>query len=136
MKKNVLLNLINDYQNEVQKFMERFESKYKCSDVLRAWREEIIEKEGHLPDGIEFELHGIGCRIYYPDHEVDFDFGPENRSDGFDLWRLKKYLSQRKDIQQILSVSELEAIFKELEHENIIAKIYDNSNLHFFVKSK
>ena len=102
MKKHILLNLIADYQEEIKKFMKTFKNEYNRKDILRAWHEGVIEKEGSLPGGVEYELHGIGCRIYYSNIEVDFDFGPNNRFDGFDLWRLKEYLSFRKDLQKNL----------------------------------
>ena len=133
MKKETLLRLIKDYQAEVDKFMRRFENEYNRTDLLKAWHEGLIEKEGSLSGGVEYELHGIGCRIYYSNIEVDFDFGPNNRFDGFDLWRLKEYLSFRKDIQKSLAVDDLKDCFNELVNDGVIAKIYENSNLFFFV---
>lgn len=133
MKKEILLKLIKNYQDEISKFMKRFGSEYERVDLLRAWHEGVIEKEGSLSNGIEYELHGIGYRIYYSNIEVDFDFGPNNRFDGFDLWRLKEYLMFRKDIQENFSPDDLKNFFNELVNDGVIAKIYKNSNLYFFV---
>ncbi|WP_431078424.1 DUF6896 domain-containing protein [Pseudomonas siliginis] len=47
-----------------------------------------IESCGEVIDGIEYELHGIGCAIHFPTESVDFDYGSNNRIDGFDEWRL------------------------------------------------
>ncbi len=135
-KKAIVLNLIKDYLNEVRGFMECFSGEYGRSDMLKAWREGLIEKDGSLPGGIDYELHGIGCRIYKSDCELDFDFGPENRTDGFDLWRLKGYLSQRTDIQKILDIDDLSISFNELESEGVIVKLYGNSSLYFLAVGK
>ncbi|WP_422396258.1 DUF6896 domain-containing protein [Pseudomonas trivialis] len=33
----------------------------------------------------------MGCSVYLPEVCVDFDYGPDGRLDGFDLWRLYMY---------------------------------------------
>ncbi|WP_422396291.1 DUF6896 domain-containing protein [Pseudomonas trivialis] len=33
----------------------------------------------------------MGCSVYLPEVCVDFDYGPDGRLDGFDLWRLYVY---------------------------------------------
>lgn len=101
-------------------------------DVLRAWHDGTIPKSGNVTDIIEYELHGIGCFVFFPDREVNFDFGPELWADGFDLWRLKDYLNNRPDISKSLSKDELETNFYDLIKRGVIKKIYQTSNLYFF----
>ena len=100
--------------------------------MLRAWHDGDIPQSGSVTDTIEYELHGIGCCIFFPDREIDFDFGPELSSDGFDLWRLKKYLNKRPDISKYLSIEGLEATFNNLVISGKIGKTYQNSDLYFF----
>ena len=132
MSINQTLSLINEYLNDVRMFIKCFKIKYHREDVLRAWHDGVIPQSGNVTDTIEYELHGIGCCIFLPNREIDFDFGPELRSDGFDLWRLKKYLNQRSDISKHLSIQELEITFNNLVKNGTICKIYQNSNLYFF----
>lgn len=35
-----------------------------------------------------YELHGIGCGVYLSELCIDFDYGPDERIDGVDSWRL------------------------------------------------
>lgn len=128
---NQTLNLINEYLNDIRIFMKYFKEKYHIEDILRAWHDGDIPQSSHITDTVEYELHGIGCYIFFPDREINFDFGPESRSDGFDLWRLKGYLNQRPDIARYLSKEELEIAFDNLIKEGVIKKIYQNSNLFF-----
>lgn len=132
MNINQTLNLINEYLNDVRMFIKYFKEKYHREDVILAWRDGDIPQSGNVTDTIEYELHGIGCCIFFPDREIDFDFGPEMRSDGFDLWRLKKYLNQRPDISKHLSIEDLETTFNNLVKNGTIGKTYPNSNLYFF----
>lgn len=134
MRTNQTLNLINEYLKDVRIFIKYFEEKYHRKDVLQAWHDGDIPQSGNITDTAGYELHGIGCYIFFPDREINFDFGPELRSDGFDLWRLKGYLNQRPDIANHLSKEELEVAFNNLEKEGVIKKIYQNSNLYFFQK--
>ena len=75
MINNQILSLINEYLKDIHVFMVYFEKKYKRKDVLRAWHDGDIPQSGKVTDSIEYELHGIGCSIFFPDRELDFDFG-------------------------------------------------------------
>ncbi|MFZ2315431.1 MAG: hypothetical protein WAW86_07220 [Gammaproteobacteria bacterium] len=136
MSEKNIVNLINDYLDDIQIFMKLFKDKYQREDVLRAWHEGSIPKSGSVTDKVEYELHGVGCCVYFPHREVDFDFGPGSRFDGFDLWRLKQYLSQREDLSGYLSKDDLESEFNRLIENNEIEKVYSNSSLYFFKNSK
>lgn len=131
MNKREILNIITDYLNDIHIFMKYFKEKYHREDVLRAWHERSIPKEGNVTDEIEYELHGAGCCILFPDREVDFDFGPNSRFDGFDLWRLKRYLKQRPNLTNTFILDELEIAFNSLVEDGSIFK-FDNSSLYFF----
>ncbi|HZF51497.1 MAG TPA: hypothetical protein VE093_22730, partial [Polyangiaceae bacterium] len=43
---------------------------------------------------ISFSFHGVGCRATVDGVEVDFDFGPDGRTDGFEAWRLWYFAQQ------------------------------------------
>lgn len=55
MKKDILLNLIKDYQAEVNKFMKRFKSEYNRMDLLRAWHDAYshqVDQSSHPVDPV------------------------------------------------------------------------------------
>ncbi|HVU00801.1 MAG TPA: hypothetical protein VHE30_03585 [Polyangiaceae bacterium] len=62
-------------------------------DLLAARRAGEIAKSGVSPDGIEFEFHGIGCRLSADGTVVDVDFLPGGAF-GFDVWRLHVFSSE------------------------------------------
>lgn len=132
MSNKQILNLIKDYQNDVKLFMKLFNEKYARKDIIRAWHDGDIPQNGKVTDTIEYELHGIGCCVFFPDREIDFDFGPNLRTDGFDLWRLKQYIKQNTNPGKYPTNDELEVSFNQLAECGAIKKIYENSNLYFF----
>ncbi|MCS3839753.1 hypothetical protein HNR03_004367 [Pseudomonas sp. JAI111] len=80
--------LIFDYLFMVDKATALLEEKFGSRCILRLWRTNKIERCGTIIGDITYELHGVGCAVYFPDLCVDFDYGPDGRTDGFDVWRL------------------------------------------------
>lgn len=79
----------------MKKEQRYLQEKFGTRNILRLWRSGNIERCGEVIDGIEYELHGIGCAIYFPTDSVDFDYGSNNRIDSFDEWRLYIYATDR-----------------------------------------
>jgi len=79
--------LIDEYQVAARKVASALRAGFGCDDLLLAWHSREIPKEGVI-NGIEFSFHGVGCRATVDGVEVDFDFGPDGRTDGFEAWRL------------------------------------------------
>ncbi len=131
MNNKKILDLIKDYQNDVELFMKLFNEKYARKDVIRAWHDGDIPQAGEVANTIEYELHGIGCCVFFPDREIDFDFGPELRTDGFDLWRLKQYVKRNENSKKYPISDELDISFNRLIKSGKIKKTYKNSNLYF-----
>jgi hypothetical protein len=132
MIEDKVIELIKEYLTDVEIFMSKFYEKFQRRDVLRAWREKIIPQNGRISNEIEYELHGIGCRIYFHDRIVDFDFGPSQRIDGFDVWRLEKYLQSRNDSSLSMTRDELQDGFNKLISMNIIEKKFLDQNCHLY----
>lgn len=59
------------------------------------WQQRKFPRTGTLRDGSEYQFHGIGVSVVRNDIEVDFDFGPGGRTDGFDAWRLWRFATNR-----------------------------------------
>ena len=85
-----LVRLIHDYQEQVSTFVAALRRQYDVEDVFDIRRRQLVRGQGKLDDqkGTIFQFHGVGCWFKSGRAEVDFDFGPDDRHDGFDGWRL------------------------------------------------
>ena len=121
--RNALLSLINDYQSHVERFVvaaqHEFGEQNLLAGVLGGW----IPEEGQMPaSGVaSFRFHGAGCYVTFPDANVDFDFGPGGRHDGFDAWRLHEMAESCPDrYPELQSVEDIERALEELMHTDLI----------------
>jgi hypothetical protein len=127
-----LKRTIDDYLLQVKRAVELFDKQLGVIAPLSAWHTNQIPRKGNLSESVSYEFHGIGCLIIYPDYEVDFDFGPDNRCDGFDLWRLTGFISSFKERYPRYSISEnLKKDFESAVADKFVRKI-DNSNLYYY----
>lgn len=89
-----LLELVSKYQAAARDAAERLRVELGVEQLLASWRAGRIERTGRLPSGTEYEFHGSGCWVSAPGALVDFDFGPGERVDGFDVWRLELFAQE------------------------------------------
>src|SRR5471030_2553125 len=87
-KNELLEKLIVDFLSKVEKAAVLLQEKFGTRCILRLWHSKKIEQCGTISDNITYELHGVGCAVYLPEACIDFDYGPNGRTDGFDVWRL------------------------------------------------
>lgn len=132
---NNLEEVIAEYLQAVEKGLKLFDQKAGRRDILAAWHEGVLPREGGLLDDVEYKLHGIGCWISFQGYEIDFDFSPDGRSDGFDLWRLGKYVKQFPErFPMFQKTEQLEVAFEQLKQCGVIVQIYpQQSTLYFLV---
>jgi hypothetical protein len=132
-----LEDLITDFLSKVEIGTELLQKKFGTRNILRLWRSKQIERCGEITDEIQYELHGVGCAIHFPSESVDFDYGSNSRIDGFDVWRLYIYASDRPLIyEKYCDKKTLEKEFKELIYLNRIEKMSINDTLYVLVKTK
>jgi hypothetical protein len=94
-----LIDLINDYISCSNYMCNSLRDDYCFTEesLLGAWRKsKTVPKEGNLSDGTYFNFHGSGVYFEFENGEIDIDFGPNGRCDGFDLGRLKHFLLSTK----------------------------------------
>lgn len=109
-----ITDLILDFQNTSKIVAEKFYKKYGTENLLLAVRnEKIIPREGSFDSIKEYSFHGSGLYAKLDDIEIDFDFGPNNRVDGFDAWRLLRFAESKPKIYSIFNSTE--TIQKELD---------------------
>ena len=112
--------LIGDYQTAVQTVVAALRAGFGCNDLLSARRRGKIPKDGMI-SGVEFSFHGVGCRGIVDGIEVDFDFGPDERTDGFDAWRLWGFAKQKPAIYpQFRQLEDVESALGMLGREGEI----------------
>ncbi len=85
-----MLELIHLYLEKVQEVLEAFKQKYGEEFAVTEWRSKGIPRVGMFPKyGVSrYGFHGIGLFTKLNGIEVDFDFGPNGETNGFDGWRL------------------------------------------------
>jgi hypothetical protein len=87
-----------------------------------------------LPGGVYYDFHGGGCFFEFENGSIDVDFGPNDRCDGFDFYRLKDFLlDTKKDNYKELHNSEvLKREFEDLILQGKIANPKWQPNSHLF----
>lgn len=138
-----IFDLITDYQENVERVMKAFQQEFKRTDLLTAYRHDKIHPQvGKLKKHQirRYAFHGIGLAVEFDDNtSVDFDFAflPEQRHDGFDLWRLGEFVSTRPDkYKKYLDKKKLETDFNEQIERGVIVKPdFDPSTTLYFFKS-
>ncbi|WP_430458782.1 DUF6896 domain-containing protein [Pseudomonas salmasensis] len=91
MRIQTLEHLIIDYLEQVKKATNLLEQVFGTKNIIGLWRSRKIPQCGTVAANVTYELHGIGCSVYLSEICVDFDYGPDDRVDGFDSWRLYMY---------------------------------------------
>ncbi|MGE1152151.1 DUF6896 domain-containing protein [Pseudomonas kitaguniensis] len=91
MKPQTLENLIAEYLAHVKKATDLLDQSFGTKNILRLWHSKQIPRRGAVTPDVTYELHGIGCSVFLSEICVDFDYGPNERVDGFDAWRLYMY---------------------------------------------
>jgi hypothetical protein len=89
-----LIELIQDYITMTTTAASQLRRELGTNDLLQGWHQRQYPQHGRLGDGAEYHFHGIGCCVERGDVEVDWDFGPDGRADGFDTWRLWRFAKQ------------------------------------------
>lgn len=123
--------LISDYQVAVGKaILQISDSGIELPATLIEWLELRIPARGKLHSGAEYYKHGIGCAVYLPEGEVDFDFDQDGGIDGFDDWRLWKFCQSRPKAHAFGS---LEEISNQVQHGLKMGWLLPSSHNLYFV---
>lgn len=136
MNTQTLENLITEYLAQVKKATDLLEKTFGTKNILRLWRSNKIPRRGSVTDDVTYEPHGIGCSVYLSEICVDFDFGPDERVDGFDAWRLYMYACEVPHrFKKYTDREFLEREFDEYLKKGKAKKIEDSSSSLYFIKT-
>lgn len=118
-----LKKLIAEYQLHVLGFVQAFSRRFGTDNFLGAVERGEVPRKGTLDDRYEtrYEFHGIGCRFSSERGDVDFDFGPDGRYDGFDGWRLWTLAQSLPDeYPQFQRLEVVESVLGELVTDGLV----------------
>ena len=137
--KDKLLNLITDYIKCSAYLYSVLKSNFPLDNegILRSRRLNLIPKEGRI-ENVYFSFHGGGCYFELENDIIDIDFGPNDRTDGFDLMRLTQFVKMRlNEYNEFADNNILKREFDFLIAEKIIInpKFYPNPHLFYFSNS-
>ena len=133
--------IITEYVSTCKILCNELKEKYKTENLLTSWRQNNIPRDGYLDKSrkVSFSLHGIGCIFRSDSFVIDLDFGKNGRCDGFDLWRLKNYITRNSKFENSVfrSYTLLETTFNELVKNKEIAcpKWQPSPHLYYFIDS-
>ena len=112
--------LIREYLAAVHKVVSALRAGLGYQNLLAAYHQRKIPKEGVI-NGVEFSFHGIGCWAVVDGLEVDFDFGPDSRIDGFEPWRLWRFAEQQPETYPLFrQVEDVKKAMERLERSGEI----------------
>jgi hypothetical protein len=130
-----LENLITEYLTQVKIATDLLERSFGTKNILGLWRTKKISQRGSVNSDVTYELHGIGCCVYISEICIDFDYGPDDRVDGFDLWRLFIYACERpKKYDQYTNKEFLEHDFNEYLKLGKAKKIPGSMSSLYFIQ--
>jgi hypothetical protein len=122
-KERLGLRLVGRYTDIVARVVAALKAQAKDSDVLRAVVDGRLPRDGVLGEGGEggeYRFHGIGCEATIEGVEVDFDFGPAGRHDGFDAWRLHLFAKNLPEFADFHQLSAVESLLARMEQLGLI----------------
>jgi len=138
--KGMMLDLIQDYISCASYMCKAMKYNFNTNEtLLRSRRINLIPQHGYLPEGISFSFHGIGCYFEFENGEIDIDFGPNDRCDGFDSYRLYNFLEQTKkeSYLELHNKTIFQKEFDSLISEGVIVQSEDQVASHlFYLKNK
>lgn len=121
--------LIFKYLAESTRLAQRLCGVYSQENLLAGRRNGAIPRSGSL-EGVEFEFHGVGCRIAEGNSSADFDFLPDGQLGGFDAWRLHVFSEANPGLAPH-SQSEIQGALDVLETNAVVERVSGSSLYRF-----
>lgn len=123
-----LLRLIMEYQLAVLGFVQAFRRRFKVDEgahILSLVMSGKLPDVGSLDDRYEtrYQFHGVGCSFTSDRGELDFDFGPGGRHDGFNGWKLWMFAqSLPEDYPMFQRLKVVESVLGELVTDGLVER--------------
>jgi hypothetical protein len=121
------IELVRAFEVEVGAALNTFLVRSGLAHPLQ-WREAGLEREGVLSGSpsVAYVFHGAGLWLRIDSEEIDFDFGFDGRTGGFNEWWLAKFVEQRPSrFPRFQDPDLLRMALSEAEEEGTISKLYE-----------
>jgi len=115
---SALAKLIFDYLASVSNAVEAL----KDSGIPMDWATNGIPGTGTLSNGATYRKHGYGCEVSLPSGLVDFDFGPDGETSGFDGWHLYLYADERRTLCGKLAQEDLDKALNSALSQGLLVR--------------
>lgn len=127
---NSVHRLIESYVHKASLLCEKLKGTLLTNEnLLRARRLKLIPQQGKVDD-IHYSFHGVGCYFEYKNGSIEIDFGPDGNCNGFDQYRLFKYLENMNEKEKSAYEDILEKeIFVQQFSELLSLGIIENPRL-------
>lgn len=112
---NKLESLIDDYLVAVAQVVAALVDYGVCERPLSRtnWITNGMDIKGELGNAGTYQKRGYGCIVDYQGLVIDFEFGEQGESDGFDIAKLISYLDLNGRKNPFSTPKALNAAFKE-----------------------
>ena len=77
------------------------------------WTGVVGEQRGETSDAVKYFMHGYGVVMDNGQTKVDFDLGERGEIDGFDRWRLQRFVEDNSISTPLNSEHALKQAFEE-----------------------
>lgn len=133
-----ILQIIKDYLALTCEYVAQLRQESGQQNLLRGVVTKAVPRKGTLGKDkkVKFAFHGGGCCIAAAEFVLDFDFGPNERTDGFDAWRLYHFAQSRRSTGRTsLSLEDFARALAEFEQEGLIERpeTLPSPHLYYFV---
>lgn len=132
-------DLIIDFQATAQIVADKFYEKYNTKALLLAVNSsKTIPRQGAFGVIKSYKFHGCGLYARLQNAEIDFDFGDNDRVDGFDAWRLKNFAVSKGTLYAMFETEKtIQAELDKLEQGRQINKpgTFPGSSNYYWVNN-
>lgn len=120
--KSELRDIISDFQSKVAEANELLKV-HLGTEEPHKWGYPN-DNSGLLDGKYKYFFHGVGCTVHISKKEVvDFDYGETGRIDGFDSWRLQRFIATRSKKYPNVKESDIEKwLYESIEAKEVVMK--------------
>lgn len=129
-----IFEAIEEYTAFSKIAVKQLQNYFQQYDLLTGYRNGSIAKIGMIKN-LHYEFHGTGCWFEANGIELNLDFGQNNRSDGFDAWRLFQFTKQFSKYNKIFTHENIRKELDMLYAEGVLKCLNELPNPHLYYLS-
>ncbi|MBL8204081.1 MAG: hypothetical protein JNM09_07615 [Blastocatellia bacterium] len=114
--------MVRDFQNQAATANDLLRTYLHLENPMY-WRQGKVLQTGKCGpnNSIRYFYHGSGCRVETKHLLIDWDYGFDGRTDGFDLWRLRCFAKNWANKYPEFSDNDLlKIVFQEVQNKRLV----------------